>query len=185
MSDLSYQELMDYCDGRTTPSRTREIEAMIAASYRLQQELRLLRSLDHGVRKDIPSPVPARFTQRVVSALQPSRQELFLYRIARSSSALFAMAMVLAVIGLAVGPDPVTGHPDRSLFSSAVSSFRTVYDGAAERVSGWTTMSLPSVSRSIHLPSGSSLIIGLAVFFLFILLDEMMGKRYHRQTFKR
>lgn len=185
MKNPAYHELMEYCDGRTSPERAREIEQLIAGSRRLQQEVQLLRSLQHSVQRDVPSPVPARLKRNIMAAVLPQPNETWWYRAARSSSGLFAMALVLAMIGIAVSSGPGAEQHDPSLLSSAFDSYRTVYDGAAERLSAWSVRSLQPVHHAASSPIGRFLLIGLAVFVLFIVVDELIGKRLFHRTVRR
>lgn len=185
MKNPAYRELMEYCDGRTSPERTREIEQLIAGSRRLQQEVQLLRSLQHSVQKDVPSPVPVRLKRNIMTAVLSEPNEAWWYRAARSSSGLFAMALVLAMIGIAVSSGAGAEQRDPSMLSTTIDSYRTVYDGAVDHLSAWSVRSLQPINHAASSPFGRFLLIGLAVFVLFIVVDEVIGKRLFHRTVRR
>lgn len=185
MKNPTYRELMEYCDGGMDPVRAREIEQLVAGSSRLQREVRLIRSLERSVREDVPAPVPVRLRRNVLNAIHPSRQESFWFRIARNSSGLFAMALVLAMIGLAVSSGPEAELRDPSLLSTTIDSYRTVYDGAVAHLSAWSVRSLQPINHAASSPFGRFLLIGLAVFVLFIVVDDVIGKRLFHKTVRR
>lgn len=185
MKKTTYQELMEYCDGRMTTDRAREMEQRIAGSPRLQQEVRLIRSLERSVRAEMSAPVPARLRRNVLAAILPARQESFWFRVARNSSGLFAMAIVLTMVGIVIASGPGTGTREHTLIPSAIQSYRTLYDGAVDRIAEWSSRSLQPVSHTVNSPFGKFLLVGLSIFILFIVLDEVVGKRYFHGTLKR
>jgi hypothetical protein len=177
------QELMEYIDGTLAPVRYREVEQLVAQSPRLRSEVTLLQAMRRVVREDTVRP-SGNFTAGVMNELLPVRKESLWFRLAKNSSNLFAMVLVLSMIGIVMVSGPGKTQRDADLFSTTVESYATAYNMAVQNVSAWMEQFVRPVNQVAATSSGKFLLIGLGVFFLFVVADELFGKRFFHARIK-
>ncbi len=172
------QELMEYLDGTLNPLRYREIEIMISRSSGLQKEMLLLKAIRTTVRNDIAAVPSKKFTPNVMKGILPVQQESFLFRLVKNSSNLFAMVLVLSMIGIVLVSNPSSSTGSTNALSKSIESYTTTYSSAIETISNWTKQYTHPVNQAVNTSSGKFLMIGLLTFFVFMIVDELFGKRY-------
>lgn len=181
----SQQELMEFIDGTLPAERSRELEQRIASSRRLQTEVRLLRAMHRAVQEDVPHRLSNAFTDSILQEIAPVRTGSLWIRLSENSSNLFAMVLVLSMIGIVVVSGPGKKQNESNLFTTAMESYSAVFDGLGEQISGWTKQAAQPMHQVTATSSGKFLFIGLTAFFLFIIVDEIVGKRYFHARLKR
>jgi len=183
MKTPSQQELMEFADGTLSPVRYREVEQLVAQSHRLQSEVKLLRSLRRTIQQEAEQP-SKKFTENVMFELAPVRQETLWMKIAKNSSSLFAMVLVLSMIGIVFVAGPGKTQSESNLFTKTVESYATAYDTALQNIGVWMQKISQPVNHAASTPSGKFLFIGLAIFFVVVIVDEILGKRFFHARIK-
>ncbi len=178
------QELMEYVDGALAPQRFLEIDQMLLNSVKLQREVTLLRMMRQSVARTIISP-HRNFTDNVLAEVDPQSTTSFWYRMADNSSNIFAMVIVLSLIGMVILSVPGAAHTEKSIISKTMDSYSSVISSAIDGINNWTTQYAGPVQRMTETFSGKLMLIALGVFFLFAAVDEVIGKRYFRISNKR
>jgi hypothetical protein len=181
----SRQELMEFIDGTLPAERSRELEQRIASSRSLQSEVRLLQALQRAVKEDVPFRLSSAFTESVLQRTAPARTDSLWIRLSENSSNLFAMVLVLSMIGIVIVSGPGKKQNDSNIFTTTMESYSALFDNIGQQVSGWTKQAAAPMHQVSATPSGKFLFIGLTAFFLFIIVDEIIGKRYFLARLKR
>ncbi|MEW5798205.1 MAG: hypothetical protein AB1728_04275 [Bacteroidota bacterium] len=176
MKNPTMQELMEYVDGVLEPSRHREIENMIAGSKSLQKEIRMLTAMRAVVNRERIAP-PKKFTSEIMNDILPQRQESIWFRLAKNSSNVFAMVVVLTLIVMALvsssPPSSSTMNQLNTVFNSFSSSFNSTFSQILSLVQEYTR----PIDGAMKTILGKMLFIGLFIFSLLVILDELFGKR--------
>lgn len=172
------QELMEFVDGTLPPDRFREVEQLVSQSRRLQSEVRLLQAMRRTVYEDRSVTVSKKFTAGVMSEVLPVRQDSLWLRLAKNSSNLFAMVLVLSMIGIVLVSGPGKTQNNSNIFSKTMESYTAAYESAQQNISGWTKQFIQPVDHATSTPSGKFLLIGLAAFIIVVIADEVLGKRF-------
>lgn len=178
------QELMEFVDGRLSPERFRDVERFIADSLRLQREVKLLQAMRRTVNETVIHLPGSSITTHVMSEILPHRQEALWMRIIKNSSNLFAMVLVLSMIGIVLVSGPGKGQNENNLFTKTIASYGTAYDAAVQTMKGWTKQYSQPVNQVVSLPFGKFIVIGLGVFLFIVVVDEFLGKRYFHVRIK-
>ncbi len=184
MTDPTQQELMDFVDGTLPPSRHREVSTMASNSRHLQLEISILRAVRKTIRHgDIHSPSKS-FTPSVMRTILPPVRESLWLRLIKNSSNMFAMIMVLSIIVFAVSMNPEGGNSSSRFISSGIESFTSYQTAASDYVSQWTKTATLPVQTMAKTTAAKILVIGMAAFFLFFVMDELFGKKFSHSRFK-
>ena len=173
------QELMEYVDGALDPQRFLEIDQLVSVSAALKKEIALLKMMRESIASDIVAP-GRRFNANVMAQILPAEQTSVWFRLANSSSKIFAMALVLTMIGIVLTSGPGTRANERSIITQAMDSYSSavtsVLDGLSSRTKEYSRP-LTQIGQS---GSGKFLLMAVGIFFLFAAADELIGKRYSR-----
>ncbi len=176
MKNPTIQELMEYLDGTLHPLRYQELDIVISKSPRLQKELALLKATQRIVRNDSAATPSRKFTAHVMKEILPVPQESFWMRILKNSSNLFAMVLVLSMIGMVLVWSP-SSSSENSLLSKSFESYSTTYNAALDSFASWTKQYMHPVNQAAKTSSGKFFLIGVFAFFIFVIVDEYFGKR--------
>ncbi len=173
------QELMEYVDGALDPQRFLEIDQLAVASARLRNEIALLKKMRQSVAADVISP-RAGFTAKVMSEIDPVVRTSVWYRLANNSSNIFAMTLVLSMIGIVLFAGPGTSHGERSIITNVMDSYSSAVSSVMDALGSRTKEVSQPITKLGQSSSGKLLFIATGIFFLFAVLDETLGKRYFR-----
>jgi hypothetical protein len=184
MKNPTIEELMEYLDGTLTPLRYNEIEVMISKSSGLQKEILLLKAVQKTVRNDIAASPSRKFTAHVLKEILPVQQESFWLRALKNSSNIFAMVLVLSMIGIVLVSNPSSSTGSTSALSKNIESYSATYNTVIEAFSNWTKQYTHPVNQAVNTTSGKFLIIGLFAFFVLMIIDEFFGNRYFHSRIK-
>ena len=180
MKNPTRQELMEFVDGVLTPQRKAEIEYLVRHSTALQNEISLLNAMKKAVQTELTISPSKNFTAEVMKELLPARQETIAYRLLKNSSNIFAMVLVLSLIGIVLLPSPTPSAGTANSLSRSLDSFSSFYDSAIRDLSEWTKQYSQPLGEASKTTSGKIAFIALAIFSLFIAIDEIFGKkRFH------
>lgn len=177
MNPPTYKELLEFIDGTLEPSRYRELDRQISQSVQLQREIALLRKIEHSVRET--RSVPNRhFTENVMSEITPTHHMSVWYRMAKNSSNVFALAVVLTMIGFAL--ISTTGNSPSSLapLVRVMDSAGSTYQSAAQAWTQWMKQAADPIGAAAKTGTGKILLIGSLIFLFYAAIDEMIGKRF-------
>ncbi|MFA6470150.1 MAG: hypothetical protein WCW35_14740 [Bacteroidota bacterium] len=178
------QELMEFVDGTLPPQRFREIEFHISNSTQLQNEIALIRAMRTTVHRETLVAPSKRFTEHVMNEILPLEHESLWMRLAKNSSNLFAMVLVLSMIGIVMVSGPGTAKNDTNIVTKSIDSYSAAYNSIMENISGWANQFIQPAQQVTTTSSGKFLLLGLAAFFLFMILDEIVGKKYFHARIK-
>lgn len=175
MKNPTAQELMEYVDGTLEPSRAQAVEQMITQSKRLQLEIMLLKRMEETIRHT--QIVPSKnFTRNVMNEIQPY-QESFWFRMVNNSSNVFAMVIVLSLVGIVLfsssGAENVTERQFGNIYNSITGGFHFVYHELTTFINQYSK----PFEHAVKTTSGRILFIGLFIFALYIIVDEVFIKR--------
>ncbi len=184
MKNPTQQELMEFVDGVLPPPRRREIEQRLESSPRLRQEAALLRAMRNTVRNETIVRPSKHFTSSVLGEVLPQRNESLLYRLVKNSSNIFAMTLVLSLIGIVLAVNPSDGGSGTDIFSKSIGSYSAAYRSVADRFSLMSEQVIRPVGEASKTFSGKFLYVGIAAFILLIVADEVFGRRYTRIRYK-
>ncbi|MFA6455708.1 MAG: hypothetical protein WCW40_02710 [Bacteroidota bacterium] len=178
------QELMEFVDGTLPPARYREVEQLVGHSRRLQQEVALFQSMRKMVQMETVVVPSKKFTTHVMNEILPLKHESLWMRLAKNSSNLFAMILVLSMIGIVMVSGPGTTKNDANIVTKSIESYSTAYYSALETISGWTKQFTQPVHQVTATSSGKFFLMGLAAFFLVMIVDEVFGKKFFHTRMK-
>ncbi|MFZ4619298.1 MAG: hypothetical protein ACOYNS_01970 [Bacteroidota bacterium] len=178
------QELMEYVDGTLDPQRFLEIDHICTNSRKLQREVALLRMMRLSVSRTI-IPANRNFAADILSEVDPKRRTSFWYRMADNSSNIFAMVMVLSLVGMVILSVPGAAHTEKSAIAKTMDSYSSVISSTIDGVNNWTKHYAGPVHRINETFSGKLMLIAFGILFLFAAFDEVIGKRFFRVTNKR
>jgi hypothetical protein len=184
MKNPTQQELMEYVDGTLVPQRFREIEILVSQSGHLQHEISLLKAMRRSVQQNMMVSPSKRFTANVMNELLPIKKETFWFQLAKNSSNLFAMILVLSMIGIVLSSGSGGTKNGSNFFTKGVESYSSAYNSVVESVSGWKKQYSQPVGELTKSPSGKFILIGLTAFFLFTIVDELIGKKFFHARIK-
>jgi hypothetical protein len=157
---------------------------MISKSSGLQKEILLLKAIQKTVRNDIAASPTRKFTVHVMNEILPVQQETFLLRAIKNSSNIFAMVLVLSMIGIALVSNPSSSTGSTSALSKKIESYSATYNTVIEAISNWIKQYTHPVNQAVNTTSGKFFIIGLFAFFVFTIIDEFFGNRYFHSRIK-
>lgn len=177
-------ELMEFVDGTLLPQRFQEIESMAAQSRTLQHEIAMVTAVRKAVRDQAAIPTSKKFTVNVMNEILPAREASLWFRLAKNSSNLFAMVLVLSMIGIVLVSGPGGSKNEAEQITKSVELYSTVYTSLVEGISDLTKQFSQPVAKVSKSPSGRFMIMGIAAFCLFLALDELLGKKYFRARIK-
>lgn len=176
MKDPTIQELMEFVDGTLDSSRYREVEQSVVRSKNLQREVMILKQMRNAVFNQRVTP-SKKFTAEIMNKIMPEREESFWFRIIKNSSNVFAMAVVLLMIGMVLFSTSSSTLPSSHQLSNTVNSFSNAYNSALTQASSFVQEYTSPVSSATKSSSGKMLLIGIFIFSLYIVFDEVIGKR--------
>lgn len=175
MNNPTLQELMDYVDGTLEPSQAQVIEQMIAHSKRLQYEITLLKTMKETIGHTHIAPSKS-FTRNVMNEIQPYQESLW-FTVIKNSSHAFAMLLVLSLIGIVLfsspGAESITEKQVSNMYHSIAGSFRSV----SQELTVLMTQYSKPFDVVVKTTSGRMLFIGLFIFALYIIVDEVFVKK--------
>lgn len=184
MNNPTTQELMEYVDGTLLPQRYREIELLVSRSRHLQQEVSLLRAIRTTVQNDITATPSKRFTSNVMKEVLPFRKESLWFHVLKNSSNIFAMVLVLSMIGIVLVSGVKSSGSTANPISKSIESYSTAYNSMLDTFSEWSKQYTKPVNQIAQTSSGKFFLIGLIAFFVFIVLDDYFGKKYFHSRIK-
>ncbi len=175
----THQEMTEYVDGAIDPQRFLEIDQLAKRSSALRNEIALLKKMRESIGGQIIA-TGRNFNHDVMSQIVPQEHGSLWYRLASSSSKVFAMTLVLSLIGIVLFSGPAARQHDRTMVTRAME----VYSSAVTTVLG----SIHSMTKGYSQPitqlgqggTGKFLLMAVGIFFLFAAADEVIGKRYSR-----
>lgn len=178
----TYRELMEFVDGTLPEKRHHEVGLLISQSPRLQKEVALLKSMDSTLRSDITEAASKNFTHDVMLEIHPLAFEPLWQRVLKNSSNIFAMVLVLTLIGIVFVSGPGSGLRDDNIIARSIDSYSAAYSTTTNAFSQWfQQMTQPvnqTINQTVTIIPGKSLLIGLAALFIFFIVDETLGKKY-------
>ena len=184
MKNPTRYELMEFVDGTLMPQRYREIDMLVSQSRHLQNEVALLQKMRISVSQNSVVPASKAFTEQVMNEIHPSPKESLLFRMIKNSSNLFAMAIVLSLITIVLVSGPGVPKSESTVIAKNLESIRTKYSAITESFSQLAhQFSLP-VDQIAKSSSGKFLILGIGAFLIFVIVDEMLGKKYFNARLK-
>jgi hypothetical protein len=130
------------------------------------------------VHEDRSVTVSQKFTAGVMNEVLPVRQDALWLRLAKNSSNLFAMVLVLSMIGIVLVSGPGKTQSNTNIFSKTMESYAAAYESAQQNISGWTKQFIRPEDHTTSTPSGKFLLMGLAAFIIVVIADEVLGKRF-------
>ncbi|MFA5833780.1 MAG: hypothetical protein WDA22_09925 [Bacteroidota bacterium] len=184
MKNPTRQELMEFVDGTLTPQRFLEIEQLVSQSHRLQHEVALMQTLRKTLQYDTIVFPSKKFTMNVMNEIVPGKQESLWFRLAKNSSNVFAMILVLSLIGIALVSNPSGQKNEANLFSKSVELYSTAFNSVSETISHWTKQYTQPVGEIAKSSSGKFMLLGVMAFVIFIAVDELLGKKYFQARIK-
>ena len=184
MKNPTQQELMEYVDGTLVPQRFLEIDQLVSTSRRLQNEVSLIQTLRKTMRSGMLIAPSKTLTAKVMAEILPGRQESLWFRLAKNSSNVFAMILVLSLIGIVLVSTPATPKSETSIFTKTIESYSTAFSSVFESFSHWSKQYTQPVGEITRTPSGKFMLLGLAAFVIFIAVDELLGKKYFHARIK-
>jgi len=184
MKNPTLQELMEYVDGTLHPMRYQEIDVMVSKSSHLQKEIALLKAMQKTVRNDIAVSPSKRFVSNVMKEVVPVKEESLWLRALKNSSNLFAMVLVLSMIGIVLVSSPASSSSGSNVLTKNMESYSIAYNSAIETIASWTKQYTHPVNQAAKTTSGKFFLIGLSAFFIFIIVDEFFSKRYFHPRIK-
>ena len=173
------QELMEYVDGALDPQRFLEIDQLVVGSSKLRKEIAMLKMMRQSIAADVIAPRRS-FTADIMSEIDPVIRPSVWYRLANNSSNIFAMTLVLSMIGIVLFAGPGTSHGERSIIANAMDSYSSAVSSVMEALGSRTKEVSQPITKLGQSSSGKLLLIATGIFFLFAVLDETLGKRYFR-----
>lgn len=176
MNNPTLQELMEYLDGTLEPSRYREVESMITRSRNLQKEIEMLTAARTVVRTERIAP-SKKFTAEIMNEIMPQQHESLWFRLAKNSSNVFAMAVVLTLIAIVLVSSSPASSSTANQISAAFNSVSESYNSAFGRVALFVQEYARPFDVIVKTPSGKMLFIALFIFALYAVIDELFGKR--------
>lgn len=184
MKNPTQQELMEYVDGTLAPHRFLEIDQLVSTSRRLQNEVSLMQTMRKTLRNDLLISPSKTITAKVMAEILHGRQESLWLRLVKNSSNMFAMILVLSLIGIVLVSTPATPKSDTSIFTKSIESYSTAFHSVLESFSQWTKQYTQPVGEITKTSSGKFMLLGLMAFVIFIALDELLGKKYFHARIK-
>lgn len=184
MKNPTHKELMEFVDGTLVPQRFREIDILISQSRHLQREVAMLREMRKVIHNGPAVSPSKKFTAGVMNEILPVQQASFWFRIAKNSSNLFAMILVLSLIGIVLVSGPAGQKNETNLLKKSFESYSSVYNSAVESMSGWTTRYAQPVGELTKSHSGKFMLIGIAAFFIVMAVDELIAKKFFHARIK-
>lgn len=176
MKNPTIQEIMEYVDGTLEPSRYREVENMIARSKSLQKEIQMITAMRAAVNRERIAP-SGKFTSEIMNNILPQRRESIWFRLAKNSSNVFAMVVVLTLIAMALVSSTPPSSPTMNQLNTVFNSFSSSYNSTISQISSAVQEYTRPIDGAMKTTSGKMLVIGLFIFSLLVILDELFGKR--------
>ncbi len=171
------QELMEFVDGTLPPERFREIEHMAVTSAAVRREIALHRMMRKSVAGSVTAP-GRNFTAGIMTEIVPQRKNSFWLRLAGNSSNIFAMVLVLSLIGIVLTSAPGTQNSGKGIITKTMESYTNAWSSVMDTVSGWGKQYSEPVQQISTTSSGKLMLLALSVFIIFAVLDELFGKRF-------
>ena len=114
----------------------------------------------------------------------PVKEESLWLRALKNSSNLFAMVLVLSMIGIVLVSSPASSSSGSNVLTKNMESYSIAYNSAIETIASWTKQYTHPVNQAAKTTSGKFFLIGLSAFFIFIIVDEFFSKRYFHPRIK-
>lgn len=184
MKNPTQQELIDFIDGILPPHRHGEVERIVSSSPQLQKEVAMFRAIHRTIGQGVLDSPSHKFTSNVLNELLPVKKESMWFRIIKNSSNIFAMLLVLSIIGIAIIVGPSENQRDASLLTRSLESYSVAYNGALQNFSNLSNQFMQPVNHAANTTSGKFFLLGLVIFIIFIVVDDTIGKRYFHTSFK-
>jgi len=185
MKNPTQQELMEYVDGTLPPQRFLEIEQLVSQSRRLQNEVALMQTMQKTLQYDTIVYPSKKFMANVMNEITPGKQESLWFRLAKNSSNVFAMILVLSLIGIVLVSNPSGQKDEWNLLTKGVESYSTAFNTVSETVYHWTKQYSQPVEEIAKSSSGKFMLLGIMAFVIFIAVDELLGKKYFQAHIKQ
>ena len=173
----THEELMEFVDGTLPSERQREIESLAEVSSSLQKEIALLRAIGRAVQTE-RTPLPSQhFTKNVMKEILPAQRESFMFRLLKNSSNVFAMILVLSLIGIVLFASPGSSTTAANPLSRQLDTFTTMYDAMTKYIAESTKHYTQPLNEASKTTSGKVFFIALVIFSLFVAIDQIFGKK--------
>jgi hypothetical protein len=188
MTHLTTKQILQFTDGTLDYVSQAQCTKHLAICERCRKEIDLHKAISRIARHQPPIQPASGFVERVMAHVVPQRQKSWKTRLVDNLGNVFAMAMVLAVLGYAVS-NPSLFHiqaqqesTTTTIIPQTVSDTYTKFIQSIGRQAGDATKQVfTSSSRE------SNNIVSLTILSILILgaLDQLVLKRYMGVRMKR
>ena len=178
MKNPTRRELQEYADGTLEKSRRHEIDSMLAHLPEARKQLEFFRALSSIVKEDQRKLPSKNFTGDVMGQILPPARSSLATKFFQNSSNVFAMAMVIFVIGFTVifgtkqyGKD--VDLPGGGQWENITAASSSMWNSVVEKIHQYVQ---PADQYSdVHM--NKALVVGLLAFFGYLFVDEIIRKR--------
>ncbi len=176
MSHLTFKQIQDIADRSDTSDA---LLRHVADCRRCAREVAIQRSLARAT-KDAPVvKTSAAFTRKIMESVDPGSRQTWLFRLLGGTGNVFAMVLVLAIIGYALVFSP--GTSGASSEPSAMSKLLTEYYGQLQQVLVQASSTTKGIIASKAPAEESKIfIMMIASVLVLLLLDRFVLGRFLR-----
>lgn len=186
MTHLTTRQILQFADGTLDYAAQAQCTKHLAICERCRREIEFQKVVGKIARHQVPVQPSSGFVQRVMAQIVPQTRKSWKTRLVDNLGNVFAMAMVLAILGYAISNPSLVQLQQQSTTQAIIpQSVSDAYTKFLQTVSQRASEATQQVAKSTGKENNN--IVALTILSLVILgaLDQFVLKRYMGLRLKR
>ena len=181
MTHLTTKQVLQFVDGTLDYALQAQCTSHLAVCERCRREVELQKLIAKASRHQPGARTSSGFVRRVMLRVVPQHERSWKTRLVDNLGNVFAMAMVLAILGYAVAnPGLFQVHEQSSQQSIVPQSVTAIYAKIVQSISGWTNEAAKQTVTSTGTGNNNVVLLTFVSLFILVGLDQFVLKRYTR-----
>lgn len=179
MIHLTTKQVMQFIDGTLDYASQAQCTNHLAVCERCRKEVELQKVIAKAARRQPVVHTSSGFLRKIMTRVVPQREKTWKTRLIDNLGNVFAMAMVLAVLGYAITNPALFKVQEQSSQQSFVSqTFTDTYTKIIQSFSERANAATKQVVNSTGAGSNMTILLSVLSLFILVALDQFVLKRY-------
>jgi len=179
MTHLTTKQVMQFVDGTLDYASQAQCTSHLAVCERCRREIEFQKALAKSSRRQPVARTSSDFVRRVMTRILPEPQRSWKTRLIDNLGNVFAMAMVLAILGYAVtNPALFRVQEQQSHPSQITQTFTDTYAKVVQAFSQKASAATKQVVNTTGRDNSEMISLTILSLFILVALDQFVLKRY-------
>lgn len=179
MTHLTTKQLMQFIDGTLDYASQAQCTSHLAVCERCRKEVELQKLIVRASRHQPLAKTSSALVRRVMTRVVPEHEKSWKSRVVDNLGNVFAMAMVLTILGYAImNPGLFKVQQESSRQSLVPQSVTALYAKITQAVSEQASVATKQVVTSTGTESNKIILLTVISLFILVAFDQFVLKRY-------